>query len=79
MTANQLAVLEFRYGRTTRLKWIIGRWPLDQVQVPAADAARRRLKVSLPGRHFTLELEGVYRSQAEIDVVAALREGCGVT
>lgn len=72
VTASELVAWEFRFGKGLELKRLVGRWPLDSLDVVAVEPVRCRATVGLrPGRP-PVELRGVYRSEAERAVVERL-------
>ncbi len=73
LTATELVVAEFRFGSSIRFKRLVGRWPLSSVQVLAAEPRRRRMTLRL-GDKNPVELEGLYASASEREVVIRIHE-----
>lgn len=73
LTATELVVAELRFGASIRVRRLSGRWPLPSVHVVAADPRRRRMTLRL-GDRKAVELEGLYSSDSEREVVSRIGE-----
>jgi len=56
------------------MRRIVGRWPRSEVRVLEASPEQRRAKVVLPFSRLPVELEGVFRTAAEREVVSRLHQ-----
>ena len=74
VTEDELIVVEFVFGPRLRMRRIVGRWPRSEVRVLEASPEQRRAKVVLPPSRLPVELEGVFRTAAEREVVSRLHQ-----
>ena len=74
VTGREVIVLEFTFGATLRMKRVVGRWYKEQVRVVEASPEMRRVTLALPSSRWIADLQGVYGSEAERDVVSRLAE-----
>ncbi len=74
LTTDELILLEFRFGARTELKRVVGRWPLRAIRVIEALPRRQRASLLLPSIDTPVNLEGLFHSAAEEEVVCQLQQ-----
>ncbi len=74
LTTDELVLLEFRFGAKTKLKRVVGRWPIAAIRIIEALPERWRTTLVLPSISTPAKLEGLFHSSAERAVVSQLEQ-----